>query len=78
MVFDGLTMIFQLDNEKLPEKIKYCFKEDITQRIFGMEEEEIEDVNPGDSDEEGDEIVAWRVHDEESEVRSQEKRAIFE
>ena len=62
----------------MPEKIKHCFKEDSTQRIFRTEEEEVEDANPGDSDEEGDEIVASRVQDDDSEVSLQEKQAIFE
>ena len=35
------------------------------------------DENPVDSDKEGNEIVALRVQDDESEVRSQEKQAIF-
>ena len=30
----------------------------------------VEDENPGDSDEEGNEIVALRVQDDESEVRN--------
>ena len=33
-VADGLTRIFHVDYEKLPEKIKYCLKEDSTQRFF--------------------------------------------
>ena len=33
VVADVLTRIFQLGYEKLPKKIKYCFKEDKTQRI---------------------------------------------
>jgi len=41
VVADGLTRVFHLDYEKLPQKIKYCFKEDSTQRIFRIEEEEI-------------------------------------
>ena len=51
MVADGLTRIFQLDYEKLPEKIKCCFKEDTTQCMFRMEEEDVEDANPANSDE---------------------------
>jgi len=78
VVADGLTRIFHVDYEKLPEKIKYCFKEDSTQRIFRMEEKEVEDANPGDSDEEGNEIVASRVQDDDSEVSLEEKQAIFE
>jgi len=35
-------------------------------RIFCMEEEDVEDEIPGDSDEEGDEIVALRAQDDES------------
>jgi len=62
----------------LPEKIKYCFKEDSTQRIFRIEEEDVEDANPADSDEEGNEIVASRVQDDDSEVSFQEKQSIFE
>ena len=53
--------------------IKYCYKEDTTQRIFRMEEEEVEDEYPGDSDEEGNEKVALRALVDESEVRIQEK-----
>ena len=48
VVSDGLTRIFQLDYEKLPEKIKYCLEEDTTQRIFHMEEEDVEDENHTD------------------------------
>ena len=44
-----------------------------------MEEEEVDDENPGDSDEEGDEIVAWMAQNNESEVRLvEEKKAVFE
>ena len=46
VVADGLTRIFHVDDEKLPGKIKYCFKEDSTQRIFHIEEEDAEDANP--------------------------------
>jgi len=69
-----------VDYEKLPEKtkIKYFFKEDSTQRIFRTEEEKVEDANPGDRDEEGNEIVASRVQDDDSEVSLQGKEAIFE
>ena len=38
--------------------------------------EEVEDENPGDSDEEGGEIVASRVQDDESKVRFQEKQTV--
>ena len=55
---DSRGLVFHVYYEKLPQKVKYCFKEDSTQRIFRMEEEEIEDAYPGDSDEEGNEIVA--------------------
>ena len=77
MVADGLTRVFHLDYEKLPQKIKYCFKKDSTQRIFRIEEEEVEDAYPGDSDEEGNEIVPSRVQDADSEVSLQEKQAIL-
>ena len=50
--------------QKLPEMIKYCVKEDTMQRIFRMKEEEVEDENPGDSDEEGYEIVSLRVQND--------------
>ena len=43
-----------------------------------MEKEDVEDETPGDSDEEGKEIVALRAQDDESKVRSQEKIAVFE
>ena len=72
MVAHGLTRIFHVDYEK----IKYCFKEDSTQRISRLKEEE--DANPGDRDEEGNEIVASRVQDDDSEVSLQGKEAIFE
>ena len=78
MVADGLTRIFHVDYENLPEEIKYCFNEDSTQRIFRIEEEDIEDANPAHSDEEGNEIVASRVQTDDSEVSFQEKQAIFE
>ena len=45
VVADGLTRVFHLDYKKLPQKIKYFFKEDSTQRIFRIEEEEIEDAS---------------------------------
>ena len=41
MVVDGLTRIFKLDYKLLPQKVKYCFKDNLTQRIFRMEEEDI-------------------------------------
>jgi len=75
VVADGFTRIFHVDYEKLPEKIKYCFEEDSTQRIFRIEEQ---DENPADSDKEGNEIVASRVQNDDSEVSFQEKQAIFE
>ena len=78
VVADGLTRVFHVDYEKLPQKIKYCFKEDSTQRIFRIEKEEVEDAYPGDSDEEGNEIVPSRVQDADSEVSSQEKQVVFE
>jgi hypothetical protein len=78
VVADGLTRVFHVDYEKLPQKIKYCFKEDSTQRIFRIEEEEVEDAYPGDSDEEGNEIVPSRVQEADSEVSSQEKQVVFE
>ena len=71
MVADGLTRIFHVYYEKLPEKIKYRFKEDSTQRIFRIEDEEVEDANPEDSDEEGNEIESSRVQDD-SEISLQE------
>ena len=58
-----------------------CFKEDSTQHIFRMEEEEVEDENPGEGDdnyEKWDEIVVLRAQNDESEVRFQEKQAVFE
>jgi len=55
-----------------------CFKEDSTQHIFRMEEEEVADTNPGDSNEEGNENVASKGQDDNSEVSLQEKQAIFE
>ena len=67
-----------VDYENLSEKIKYCFKEDSTQRIFRTEEEDVKYANPADSDEKGNEIVASRVQDDDSEVSFQEKQSIFE
>ena len=78
VVADGPTRVFHLDYEKYPQKIKYCFKEDSTQRILRIEEEEVEDAYPGDSDKEGHEIVPSRVQDADSEVSSQEKQVVFE
>ena len=72
-----LRSYFTWITQKFPEKIKYCFKEDSTQRIFCIEEEEIKDAYPGDSNEEGNEIVASSVQDVDSEVSLQEKQAIF-
>ena len=43
-----------------------------------MEEEDVEDENPADIGEEGNDVVASRVQDEDSEVSFQEKQAIFE
>ena len=67
--------VFQLDYKKLPEKIKNCFKEDSTTSIFRMKEY-VKDENPGDTDEEGDEIVPLRAQDDESEVKLQEKQVV--
>ena len=41
-------------------------------------EEDVADGNPGDSDEEGDEIVAIRAQNDESELKFQENQAVFE
>jgi len=43
-----------------------------------MEEEDLEDANPADSNEEGYLKVASRVQDDDSKVSFQEKRVIFE
>ena len=47
-----------------------------TQSINRIEEEDVEDANPADRDEEGNEIAASRVQDDDSEVSFQEKQAI--
>ena len=39
-----------------------------TQRISRIEEEDVKDANPANSDDEGNEIVASRVQDDDSEV----------
>ena len=78
MVDDGLTRLLHVDYEKLPQMINYYFKEYSTQRIFRIEETEIEDAYPEDSDEEGNVIVSSRVQDADFEVSLQEKQAIFE
>ena len=58
--------------------IKYSFKEDTTQRIFRIEEEDAEDENNAKSDEEVNEILASSVQDDNFQVIFQEKQAIFE
>jgi len=58
--------------------IKYSFKEDTTQRIFRIEEEDAEDENNAKSDEEVNEILASSVQDDHFQVIFQEKQAIFE
>jgi len=47
--------------------IKYSFKEDTTQRIFRIEEEDAEDENTAES-EEVNEILASSVQDDDFEV----------
>ena len=69
---DGLTRIFHLNYEKLPEKIWYCFKEDSTFFLRRRKMSKMQIL------EEGNEIVDSRVQDDESEVSFQEKRAISE
>ena len=69
MVADGLTRIFKLYYEKLPAKYQVLLQENSTQRIFCIEDEEVEDDIPGVSDEEGNEIVALGAQDDESEVQ---------
>ena len=67
---------FQALLRKITRKISSIASEDSTQRIFCIEEEEVEDDIPGFRDEEGDEIVALGAQDDE--VRFQEDRAVFE
>ena len=49
--------------------MRYCFKDDSTERIFRMDESEIDFQDTGDSASEDDEIEVLRAQDEDSEVR---------
>jgi len=55
VIADGLTRVFHLDLEKVSLSVRYCFKDDSTQRIFRMDESEIDFQDTGDSDSEDDE-----------------------
>ena len=76
VVADGLTRIFYLDLKKISSSVRYNFKDDSTQRIFRMDESELEFQKAVSSDSE-DETVN-KAQDEDSEVRFQKGSAIFE
>ena len=60
MVADGITRIFHVDFKKLCPSVQYCFKEDSTQRIFRMDDDEVEFRDIGDRDSEDDELEVKR------------------
>ena len=66
-----------MDLKKISQSVRYCFKDDSTQRIFRMDESEIEfqDTCSSDSD---DDIDVIRDQDDGSEVRLQKDRGVLE
>ena len=60
--------------------MRYCtdFKDDSTQRIFRMDESEIEFQDTGSSDSEDDELEIIKAQDEDYEIRLQRGWVIFE
>ena len=68
VVVDGLTRVFYMELRKVSPSVRYCFKDDSTQRIFRMDESEIEFQDTGDIDSEDDELEILKAHDEDSEV----------
>ena len=67
-VADGLIRFFHMDLKEVSLSVRYCFKDDSTQRIFRMDESEIEFQDTGDIDSEDDELEILKAHDEDSEV----------
>ena len=78
VVADGLTRIFHLDLKKISPSVRYCFKDDSTQRIFRMDESQLEFQKSVSSDSEDEELEVINPQDEDSEVRFQKASAIFE
>ena len=74
----GVTRVFHLDLKKISPSVRYCFKDDSTQRIFRMDESEIEFQDTGSSDSEDDELEIIKAQDEDSEVNLQKDSAVFE
>ena len=58
--------------------VRYYFKDDSTQRIFCMDESEIEFQDTGSSDSKDDEQERLKAQDEDSEVRLQNGSVVFE
>ena len=75
MIAYELTRIFHIDLKKISPSVQDFFKDDSTQRIFCMDESEIEFQDTGDSDSEDDEVEVLRALDKDSEVRLQEGQA---
>ena len=78
MVADVPTTVFHLDLKKISPSVRCCFKDDSTQRIFRMDESDIEFQKTVSSDSEDDELKVIKAQDEDSEVKLQKGSAIFE
>ena len=63
VVADGLTRIFHLDLKKLSPSVRYCFKDDSTQRIFRTDESELEFQKSVSSDSEDEELEVNKAQD---------------
>jgi len=50
VVSDGFTRVLHVDLEEVSPSVRYCFKDDSTQRIFCMDESEIDFQDTGDRD----------------------------
>jgi len=78
IVADGLTRIFHLDLKTVSPSVRYCFKDDSTQRIFRMDVLELEFQKSMSSDSEDKELEVNKAQDKDSEVKFQKTSAIFE
>ena len=67
-----------MDLKKVSESVRYFFKDDSTQRIFRMDESEIEFQDTGSSDSEDDDLEVIRDENDGSEVRLQKGLGVFE
>ena len=67
-----------MDLKKVSTSVRYCFKDDSTQRIFRIDESEIKFQHTGSSDSEDDKLEIVKAQDEDSEVILQKGSVISE